>query len=121
MSWNTNGLRSTHKNGYFLPLFKKYQPDTNVHEYLKVHGQDEVKHFQWLTQYVKENTQYVRKGKSLSDQIFYEGLLPRIGAYAEEKPVYLFCLMYFYELFTLDFYKELIRAANEDHGSAAVL
>lgn len=25
--WNTNGLRSTHKNGYFLPLLKDEKPD----------------------------------------------------------------------------------------------
>ncbi|OGI56998.1 exodeoxyribonuclease III [Candidatus Nomurabacteria bacterium RIFCSPLOWO2_01_FULL_37_25] len=27
ISWNTNGLRATVKNGFFNPLFKKYKPD----------------------------------------------------------------------------------------------
>ncbi|MFA5934019.1 MAG: exodeoxyribonuclease III [Candidatus Paceibacterota bacterium] len=27
ISWNTNGLRATHKQGYFLPLLEKYKPD----------------------------------------------------------------------------------------------
>ncbi|MES2023343.1 MAG: exodeoxyribonuclease III [Patescibacteria group bacterium] len=27
ISWNTNGLRATAKQGYFVPLFKKYKPD----------------------------------------------------------------------------------------------
>lgn len=27
ISWNTNGIRSTHKAGLFLPLFAKYKPD----------------------------------------------------------------------------------------------
>ncbi len=27
ISWNTNGLRSTAKQGFFTPLFKKYKPD----------------------------------------------------------------------------------------------
>ena len=27
ISWNTNGLRATVKQGYFSPLFKKYNPD----------------------------------------------------------------------------------------------
>lgn len=27
LCWNTNGLRATHKNGYFLPLFKDQKPD----------------------------------------------------------------------------------------------
>ncbi len=27
LCWNTNGLRATHKNGYFLPLFKEQNPD----------------------------------------------------------------------------------------------
>ncbi len=27
ISWNTNGLRATIKQGYFEPLFEKYQPD----------------------------------------------------------------------------------------------
>jgi exodeoxyribonuclease-3 len=27
ISWNTNGLRATVKQGFFEPLFKKYQPD----------------------------------------------------------------------------------------------
>ena len=27
ISWNTNGLRATMKQGYFFPLFEKYKPD----------------------------------------------------------------------------------------------
>ena len=27
ISWNTNGLRATAKQGFFTPLFKKYKPD----------------------------------------------------------------------------------------------
>ena len=27
ISWNTNGLRATHKQGHFEPLFKTYNPD----------------------------------------------------------------------------------------------
>lgn len=27
ISWNTNGLRATHKQGYFEPLFTRYKPD----------------------------------------------------------------------------------------------
>ena len=27
ISWNTNGLRATAKQGFFAPLFKKYSPD----------------------------------------------------------------------------------------------
>jgi exodeoxyribonuclease III len=27
ISWNTNGLRATHKQGFFEPLFDKYNPD----------------------------------------------------------------------------------------------
>ena len=27
ISWNTNGLRATHKNGQFLPFIKKEKPD----------------------------------------------------------------------------------------------
>lgn len=27
ISWNTNGLRATHKNGYFLPFMEKENPD----------------------------------------------------------------------------------------------
>ena len=27
ISWNTNGLRATVKQGHFEPLFKKYKPD----------------------------------------------------------------------------------------------
>jgi len=26
-SWNVNGLRATHRDGHFLPFFKKYDPD----------------------------------------------------------------------------------------------
>ena len=27
ISWNTNGLRATVKQGFFTPLFDEYQPD----------------------------------------------------------------------------------------------
>lgn len=97
------------------PLIEKYTvEDEPVGRYLQAHSRDELKHYNWLTQYVKENTQYVRTGKSLSDRIFYDFLLPRLALYAQTQAIYLFAIMYFYELFTLDLYKELIRAANED-------
>lgn len=96
------------------PLISNYKSETQICAYLQAHGRDELKHYNWLTQFVKENTTYERTGKTVSDKIFYDFLLPRLARSAEEKPVYLFALMYFYELFTLDFYKELIRIAEFD-------
>jgi len=96
------------------PLILKYKSKPEIHSYLLVHSEDEVKHYRWLSTYVKENTSYIRGGRSISDIIFYDILLPRLSSLTEKKSYFLFALMYFYELFTLDFYKELIRAAEED-------
>lgn len=36
ISWNTNGLRATAKQGFFAPLFKKYNPDILCFQETKV-------------------------------------------------------------------------------------
>jgi exodeoxyribonuclease-3 len=65
ISWNTNGLRATVKQGYFEPLFSKYKPDILCLQETKVEAEqlpDEVKNIKGYTSYFSHSKG--RKGYS---------------------------------------------------------
>ena len=75
ISWNTNGLRATAKQGFFTPLFKKYQPDILCLQETKAEERqlpDDVKNIPGYTSYFSHSK--LRKG--------YSG----VAIYTKEKP-----------------------------------
>ncbi len=75
ISWNTNGLRATAKQGFFIPLFKNYKPDilclqeTKVEPHQLPEDVREIKDYNSFFSYSK-----LRKG--------YSG----VAIYSKEKP-----------------------------------
>ena len=79
ISWNTNGLRATAKQGFFTPLFKKYSPDILCLQETKVEPDqlpEEVRNIPGYTSYFSYSK--MRKG--------YSG----VGIYTKEKPLKVF-------------------------------
>ena len=79
ISWNTNGLRATAKQGYLNPLFSKYQPDILCLQETKVEPDqlpDEVRNIPGYTSYFEYSK--LRKG--------YSG----VAIYTKEKPLKVF-------------------------------
>lgn len=75
ISWNTNGLRATAKQGYLVPLFKKYKPDILCLQETKCEpGQlpEEIKNVSGYNSYFSYSK--LRKG--------YSG----VAIYSKEKP-----------------------------------
>ncbi len=65
ISWNTNGLRATVKQGHFDPLFSKYKPDILCFQETKAEATqlpDEVKNIKGYTSYFSHSKE--RKGYS---------------------------------------------------------
>jgi exodeoxyribonuclease-3 len=79
ISWNTNGLRATAKQGHFHPLFEKYKPDIVCLQETKVEPHqlpDEIKNFKNYESYFSYSNG--RKG--------YSG----VGIYTKIKPLEVF-------------------------------
>jgi len=79
ISWNTNGLRATAKQGFFTPLFKKYKPDILCLQETKVEPDqlpEEVRNIPEYNSYFS----YSKKRKG------YSG----VAIYSKEKPKEIF-------------------------------
>jgi exodeoxyribonuclease III len=79
ISWNTNGLRATAKQGFFNPLFKKYQPDILCLQETKCEADqlsDEVRNIPGYTSFFSHSK--LRKG--------YSG----VAIYTKERPLEVF-------------------------------
>ncbi len=75
ISWNTNGLRATVKQGYFEPLFKKYSPDVVCLQETKAHPDQ-------LTKETKEVSGYYSFFSHSQERKGYSG----VAIYTKEKP-----------------------------------
>ncbi len=79
ISWNTNGLRATAKQGFFTPLFKKYKPDVLCLQETKVEPDqlpDDVRNIKGYESFFSYSK--LRKG--------YSG----VAIYTKEKPIEVF-------------------------------
>ena len=76
ISWNTNGLRATAKQGYFEPLFKKYDPDIVCFQEVKATPDQ-------LPEDVREYKGYVSHFSNPKAKKGYSG----VAIYSKEKPI----------------------------------
>lgn len=79
ISWNTNGLRATAKQGYFFPLFKKYKPDVVCLQETKAEESQ-------LTDETKNITGYYSYFSHSQTKKGYSG----VAIYTKEKPLKVF-------------------------------
>ena len=75
ISWNTNGLRATVKQGYFEPLFKKYKPDVLCLQETKAHPEQ-------LTEETRNVSGYFSYFSHSKLKKGYSG----VAIYSKEKP-----------------------------------
>ncbi|MBI3541685.1 MAG: hypothetical protein HY075_00200 [Deltaproteobacteria bacterium] len=96
------------------PIRRAFSWSPFVLEYLQAHGDDERRHYELLSGYVKRTFDYEKRRKSLSDVVVYGTLLPGFARVGHRKPLYLLAALRFYEAFSLDFYKILKTLATTD-------
>lgn len=79
ISWNTNGLRATAKQGHFTPLFKKYKPDILCLQETKVESDQ-------LSEDVRNVKGYYSYFSHPKEKKGYSG----VAIYTKEKPIEVF-------------------------------
>src|SRR3989344_5069339 len=79
ISWNTNGLRATVKQGFFTPLFKKYKPDILCLQEIKAE-------LEQLPEEVRNVTGYYSYFSHPKEKKGYSG----VAIYCKEKPKEIF-------------------------------
>lgn len=95
-------------------LNKAFQSDPHITTLLKAHQLDEATHFVNLSNYLKNTFNYVKKNRTLSDQIFYDTLFPKIARMFAQKPIYGLALILFLESQGILFYKMIHQKAKTD-------
>ena len=91
ISWNTNGLRATAKQGFLLPLINQYKPDILALQEVKVEMDqldDDVKHVPGYTLYL--SSCQTRKGYSgvgyyIKDNLIKDNTSPRLRSASKIK------------------------------------
>jgi hypothetical protein len=86
----------------------------SAQEFLRHQEEDERRHFDLLTDYVKETFDYRKTKKSVSDLVIYDTILPKLGRLFRDWPVGPLVCIQFYEAFSLYFYKLLKECATRD-------
>ena len=96
------------------PIRKAFGSSMATLDYLDAHGDDERRHHQLLTSYVKRTFGFEKKHRSGTDLVVYGFLLPHFSRLGRYKPLYLLTPLRFYEAFSLEFYKVLKILAQAD-------
>jgi rubrerythrin len=95
------------------PLKKTFSHHALLTKCIDFHSRDERRHFQLLTEYVKKSFKMTKTYRSQSDLVVYDTILPKVTKALSHRPACLIGILHFYEMFSLDFYKELkVRATD---------
>jgi hypothetical protein len=95
------------------PLKKTFQNNPLAQQCLHFHAIDERRHFSTLTEYVFRTFHLRKTKRSHSDVIVYDTILPKITSALGRSPACLIGILYFYEIFSVDFYKSLKEKAHQ--------
>ncbi len=100
-----SGVATTEKLEDLLisPAICTYKEEAIVN-YLEGHALDERRHHDNLSQYLSKTFNFSKDHKSISDYLFYEGIIPFLLKYLKRKPVRIYMLIYFFEKLSLYFY-----------------
>ena len=96
------------------PILSAFAYSDLLTRYLKTHMGDESRHQDLLKTYVKNNFDYVKKSKTLTDIIIYKGIFRGVSQISEKRPLPIITAILFYEWFAEEFYSELMNKANDD-------
>lgn len=96
------------------PLVGFFKKDSDISTYLAAHAEDERRHFRVLTEYVLRSFGMTKKTRSLSDRVIYDTLLPGVGRAIATRPYCSLGMLYFFEIFSVDFYDILKKKSRKD-------
>ncbi|MGZ3788582.1 MAG: hypothetical protein ACXVLQ_08675 [Bacteriovorax sp.] len=96
------------------PVLKAFAYSPLLQRYLKTHMSDETRHQDLLKEYVKNNFQYEKKKKTITDIVIYKGIFKGVREISEKRPLPIIVAILFYEWFAEEFYSELMNRASED-------
>ena len=94
------------------PLLKTFAGDALVERCIDYHARDERRHHSLLSEYVQKTFSREKKTRTASDILVYDTLLPKITSALALRPACLLGILYFYEIFSVDFYKVLKSRAH---------
>lgn len=94
------------------PLIKAFKEPQAI-TYLIKHAEDEVRHGKWLTDYLKLNFKFTKRSPTLSDRVFYQGLIPRLSKMFVHYPKAGILALYAYEKFAIGLYDLLLKDAEK--------
>jgi rubrerythrin len=97
------------------PILKAFDFAPRLHRYLTLHAADESRHQVLLKEYVKNTFQYVKRKKSITDRVIYDGVFRGIKGLTEKRPLAIIVATLFYEWFAEEFYSDLVAAAQRDN------
>jgi hypothetical protein len=83
-------------------------------EYFRIHSQDEERHFQLLSRYLKSSFGFVKTKKTLSDYLFYGFFFPVYVILFKKKPLYTLILIYCFETLSIYFYNHILLVSKRE-------
>jgi rubrerythrin len=96
------------------PLKESFKDEPAVLEYLEAHASDERRHFEIFRDYVRETFGHEKRGRTFSDRVVYDTLLPGVAWLARRRPLCALAMLRFYEEFSVEFYSVLKLLAERD-------
>jgi rubrerythrin len=95
------------------PLHKIFEKNELAQKCIHFHAIDERRHFSAFTDYVSRTFDLRKTKRSHSDVVVYDTILPKITSALSRSPACLIGILYFYEIFSVDFYKTLKEKATD--------
>lgn len=96
------------------PVLRAFEDSPLLKRYLKTHMRDEQRHQLHLKEYVKTNFNFVKKKKTFTDILVYQGIFSGVKQISEKRPLPIITAILFYEWFAEEFYAELVTQAEND-------
>jgi rubrerythrin len=96
------------------PLLQAFEFSSNLHRYLSLQAAEESLHHALLKAYVQKTFNHVKKSKSMTDRVIYDGVFQGLQSLTRKRPLPILVATLFYEWFAKDFYSDLALAAERD-------
>ncbi len=104
------------------PLQKTFAFEAEITDFLRSHSADEARHLLIMRRYLQNSFQHVKRHKTLTDRLIYEGVLPMVTHLGRRRPRYILAIVQFFEVFSVPFYGEVrLRAQARGLGELVEL
>lgn len=96
------------------PIKMAYINNPDVLAYLETHHRDEARHRDTLNRYLKSTFDYVKTKRTVTDQVVYDTILPKLSKFFVKNPAYGLALIDFLETYSVPVYNDLRQQAEVD-------